>query len=378
MRSLTLTSLFLAVLTLSLLAFSPSAHAQSIRGMDLSMLQHLEDHGVEYRQAGRPQDPLVIFKAHGVNWVRLRLFVKPDGKEGQVNTLEYTLRLAKRLHAAELKWILDFHYSDAWADPEHQFIPAEWSALNHQQLTDRVFAYTRDTLALFEKNNCPPDMVAIGNEITNGMLWPDAGPLWITPPASTTAPTTQKSTRDLPKWDRMTDHLLAGIRGLRAVDPQSRIPIMIHIDKGHSKAISRDFFDFLEKRNVPFDYIGLSYYPFWNGTLAELKDNLHFLAGRYNKPIIIAETAYDTYGGPQGNLPYPITNDGQKQFMEELFKLVASTPDNKGAGIIYWAPEWIRGDKWNAPTWSGQWENRALFDPSGTPRPALSTWQIKP
>lgn len=349
---------------------TPAARAERINGADLSMLQYLEDHGVTYRDAGRAQDPLIIFKNHGCNYVRLRLFVDPSGKDGQVNTLAYTLQLAQRVHAAGLKWLLDFHYSDAWADPLHQTTPAAWAKLNHAQLTDRVFTYTRDTLAEFAKNNCAPDMVAIGNEITNGMLWPDAGPLWIEPAAGAA---TQKSTRDEPKWNNLADLLKAGIRGVRAVDPENKIRIMIHIDKGHSQAVSQDFFDHLRHHDVPFDIIGLSYYPFWNGPLTDLQSNLQNIATRYHKPIIIAETAYDTYGGPQGALPYPLTPEGQRDFLTELYRITTATPN--GLGVFYWAPEWIRGDQWNAPTWSGQWENRALFDATGTPRPAMNVWK---
>ena len=147
------------------------------KGADLSMVQALEYQGVRYRENGLPADPLAIFQEHGCNAVRLRLFVNPNGRGGQVNTLPYTLALARRVKKMGFHFLLDFHYSDRWADPGHQLTPAAWSGLSHEQLADRLFIYTRDTLAAFQQENCLPDMVQVGNEITDGMLAPDAWPL---------------------------------------------------------------------------------------------------------------------------------------------------------------------------------------------------------
>lgn len=159
------------------LAVSQAARAEFDKGADLSLVQFIQDHGVEYREAGVAKDPLLLFRDHGCNYVRLRLFLSPSGKEGQVNTLSYTLGLARRVKQAGMKFLLDLHYSDNWADPGHQTMPAEWVGLSHAELVDRVYAYTRETLADFRREGCSPDMVEVGNEITDGMLWPDAGPL---------------------------------------------------------------------------------------------------------------------------------------------------------------------------------------------------------
>lgn len=333
--------------------------ADFMKGADLSMLQHLQDHGVEYRQDGKVRDPLLIFKEHGCNWIRLRLFVAPNGREGQVNTLSYTLRLAKRVKQAGLDFMLDLHYSDQWADPGHQTIPAEWKALSHAQLVERVGAYTRETVAAFHREGCPPGMVAVGNEITNGMLWPDAGPL------------TSEA-----KWDHLADLLKAAIRGMREGESGTTSKVMIHLDKGGNREACRWFFDNLQRRDVPFDVIGLSYYPFWHGTLADLKSNLAALGQTYKKDIIVVETAYDMSGGPQKDLPFPPTEAGQQAFLEELIRVVAATPDGRGKGVCYWAPEWISGSQWDGPKWSKQNENRALFDEQGNPRPALAALRV--
>ena len=151
---------------------------------------------------------------------------------------------------------------------------------------------------------------------------------------------------------------------------------MIHIDKGNPQGLSRQFFDAISRRGVEFDAIGLSYYPFWNGSLEELGANLASLSKAYGKDIYVAETAYDTYGGDQKTLPFPLTPSGQKLSLEALIRTVAATPGGHGKGVFYWAPEWIRGKSWNGPTWSGQWEDRALFDYQGSVLPAIEALQL--
>jgi arabinogalactan endo-1,4-beta-galactosidase len=366
---------FAAAVAGSLAVLALPARAEFDKGADLSLLQFIQDHGVDYREAGKVRDPLLIFRDHGCNYVRLRLFLAPNGKEGQVNTLSYTLRLAGRVKQGGLKFLLDLHYSDGWADPGHQIMPREWAGLTHAQLEERVYAYTRETLAAFRREGCPPDMVEVGNEITNGMLWPDAGPFW--DPAKW-GDTKNPQPPDEAKWDRLADLLKAGIRAVRDDDPAAGIRTMIHIDKGGSREGSRWFFDHILGRGVSFDVIGLSYYPFWHGTLSDLRDNLASLSKAYGKDIIVVETDYDTWGGDQKALPFPITPDGQKAYMDELLRIVAATPGGRGRGVFYWAPEWIMGKRWTDVPWSGQWEDRALFDHSGNMLPAMRSFEFEP
>ena len=347
-----------------------------IKGMDLSLLGHLQSHGVQYRDAAGVKDPLLIFREHGVNCVRLRLFVHPDGTNGQVNTLPYTLALAKRVHKAGLRWLLDFHYSDEWADPLHQTIPALWAGLSHSELAERVFSYTRATLTAFAQEGCLPDMVQVGNEITNGMLWPAAGPLseassWND--IHSRMPWPEGSPEIL--WDALAEFVQAGIQGVRAADPDGAIPVMLHADKGGNWQVCRRFFDAFVSRAVSFDVIGLSYYPFWHGTLEDFKDNLAFLSDAYGKDIVVVETGYDWNGGEQGALPFPLTPLGQRAFLEEVIKVVANAPGGRGRGVFYWAPEWIQGQKWQGPDWSPIWEHRALFDTAGTMLPGLEAFR---
>jgi arabinogalactan endo-1,4-beta-galactosidase len=163
-----------------LLLFTTASLAEDpafFTGADLSMLQSVEDSGVRYKDAGQKKDALAIFKNHGFNTVRLRLFVNPDGTRGQVNTLRYTIALAQRVKKNGFRLLLDFHYSDGWADPGHQTVPAAWKDLPHAELVRRLHDYTHETLEEFRSAGCLPDMVQVGNEITNGICWPDGGPL---------------------------------------------------------------------------------------------------------------------------------------------------------------------------------------------------------
>lgn len=204
-------------------------NSRFVMGADLSLLQTIQDHGVQYKEAGQIKDPLMIFKDHGCEYVRLRLFVNPDGKEGQVNTLSYTLKLARRVKAGGLKFYLDYHYSDAWADPGHQSFPAAWHNRSHAQLVERVYTYTRDTMAAFKRAGCAPEIVSVGNEVSNGMMWPDGGPL-----------------NSDARWDAFADLLKAGIRAVRESDLEAII--MIHDAQGGNKDIGRWFYDNLRRR----------------------------------------------------------------------------------------------------------------------------------
>ena len=351
------------ILRLPLQAESPADHpaAQGFeKGADLSLLQFIEDHGVQYREAGRSGDPLTIFKAHGCNYVRLRLFVHPDGTDGQVNTLAYTVALAQRVKHADLRWMLDLHYSDAWADPAHQTIPGEWQGFSREQAVQKVFDYTKETLDAFQRAGCLPYTVEVGNEITNGMMWPVGGPL--------------KTPAD---FDALADLLKAGIRAVRTYGAPETIKVMLHVDKGGNRGVSKWFFDNCQQRGVNFDVIGLSYYPFWNGSLDDLRANLSFLAATYQKDIVVAETGSNWQGSTKPTTSFAFTPDGQKAYLEALAQVIASTPGGHGRGFFYWAPEWVEGASWGGPKWSVEWEDRALFDRTGNMLPAMDAYRAQ-
>jgi arabinogalactan endo-1,4-beta-galactosidase len=208
-------------------------------GADLSFLKQAEDRGTVFKDNNQPKPGLQIFKDHGYNWIRLRLFHTPTQLP---NNLEYTISLAQSAKELGFKFLLDYHYSDTWADPGKQFLPKAWEGLPHPQLVEAVFDYTRDSIAAFREAGVLPDMVQIGNEIPGGILWPDGKA-----PAN---------------WDNFAGLLKAGIAGAEAgKGNQPRPRIMLHIDKGGDKNATKSFFDKINSYRINFDVIGQSYYP---------------------------------------------------------------------------------------------------------------------
>ena len=335
-------------------------------GADVSLAPSIEQAGVIFKDAGKPTDIYQIFRAHGANCIRLRIFVHPNGKDGVVNDLAYTLSLAKRVKAAGLLFSLDFHYSDTWADPGHQSTPAAWQNLLLPQLTDQIRDYTAQVIRAFEDAGTPPDLVQIGNEITIGLLWP-VGKLAV------------KGVPEDVGFDQMALLLKAGIAGVKlGVGTKPMPPIMLHIDGGENQGRARWFFDHLTRCNVPFDLIGLSYYPFYKGTLTDLGQTLDFVARTYHKPVAVVETAYLTADDPsikpadRVGMPFPLTPRGQEQFLQALIQTVRATPDNLGAGVLYWYPESVPVKSPAVDAWYGG--NAALFDHQGNALPAFAAF----
>ncbi|MBN1846553.1 MAG: glycosyl hydrolase 53 family protein, partial [Sedimentisphaerales bacterium] len=220
-----------------------AAEREFLVGGDISALAVIEEHGGIFRDPNQPGDAIAIMRRYGANCFRLRLFVQPTGKNVVVNDLAYTIALARRIRAAGGQWLLDFHYSDTWADPAHQTKPAAWEDLPFEQPEARVYEYTRDCLGAFQKAGVPPDLVQPGNEITPGMLWPDGKLHDVVEPER--------------QWERFTRLLRAAVRGIQAA-PADRPPrIVIHIDQGANWPKTRWFFERIEKYQVPCDVIGL-------------------------------------------------------------------------------------------------------------------------
>ena len=318
---------FMSAIPPSLAAAPKERSAPMAVGVDLSLLDYTEAHGVRYKVKGAAQDPLKIFKSHGVNFVRLRLFVHPSGADGQVNDLPYTLKLAKRVKKAGLKLLLDFHYSDGWCDPQNQATPARWKGFSASELAEKIHGYTADVIRQFGKAGCMPDLVQTGNEITNGMLWP-----------------TGVVTSDA-HWDTFAGLLKSAIQGARDGGYHDRI--MIHIDRGGDWGYCRMFYENLDKRHVPYDIIGLSYYPFWQGTLANLKENMNNIATHFHKDVMVAETG-DEWRGGDGKSGLPATPDAQLAFLNSVFDAVRAVPDGHGIGVFYWG---AGVDRWFQVAW---------------------------
>jgi arabinogalactan endo-1,4-beta-galactosidase len=326
--------------------FLPAGNSQEFMiGADLSFLMKAEQEGFEFKEAGVAKPGLEIFSSHGYNWIRLRLFHSPDRLP---NDLDYTVELAKQARGAGFKFLLDYHYSDTWADPAKQYLPKAWEDLSHAILVDSVFEYTKRTIIAFREAGVMPDMVQNGNEIINGMLWPDG---------------------KLPEnWDNLADLIQAGINGVHAGCGNMPVPlIMIHIDQGGNKEKTKYFFDKITQYEIDFDIIGQSYYPWWHGSLLDLRDNMYFMAKTYRKPIVVVEAAYCSepteYKEKPG--PFPETPEGQKAYLEEVTRVVLNTPDNLGAGVFWWEP--AVGDRRGIAT-------RDMFDADGNVLPVIEVF----
>jgi arabinogalactan endo-1,4-beta-galactosidase len=334
---------FAAALASLTLSGGETTAADYAIGADLSFLKQAEDRGVAFRDGGAAKPGLQIFKDHGYNWVRLRLFHTPKTLP---NDLPYTIALARQARDQGFKFLLNFHYSDTWADPGKQFIPLDWKGKSHDELVRAVFEYTRDVIRAFRAAGVLPDMVQIGNEVISGMLWPDG---------------------KLPDhWDRFAEMVQAGIRGVengRGDGPRPRI--MIHIDRGGDRRGTKQFFDKLHTFKVPYDVIGQSYYPWWHGSLLDLRENLDFMASEYRKDIILVEVAYcwrpTEYRKKAG--PFAETPAGQRQFLDEVNRIVLNTRDNRGIGIFWWEP-----------AVAGPLRSRGFFDDDGNALPVIDVF----
>lgn len=336
-----------------------------IKGADISFVPQIEDLGGAYSVEGTQTDPVEIFSQNGVDYIRLRLWHTPsDGYCGLVKTIQ----MAQRVKQNGSKFLLNIHYSDTWADPAHQTKPEAWQSLTYTQLVDSVYAYTFNVVQAFNDANALPDMIQIGNEITVGFLWPEGRV------GGTYNTTTQ--------WQQFTTLLKTARNAIVDAVPYATIPIMLHIDRGGDNAGARWFFDKMNSYQVPFDYIGLSFYPWWHGTLTQLTQNLNDLAIRYGKNIIVVETAYpwtlqayDNVTNIVGSTSqlhdgYPSTIDGQFNFLSDIIQVIKNVPNYKGKGIFYWAPEYISVQPIGSP-----WENLALFDFQGEVLNSIAAFQ---
>jgi arabinogalactan endo-1,4-beta-galactosidase len=339
-----------------------SAPGPMIVGDDLSFAVQEQAAGAVYTDGGRAASPEAILAAHGGNYVRLRLWVDPPAG---YSDLANVLAMARRAKAAGMRLLLDPHYSDFWADPQKQPTPQAWAGQDLPTLARTVRAYTRDVLNALAAQGTPADMLQLGNEIRNGMLWPTGQIDWDTGTG----------------WDALGTLLRAAAAGAR--DARGPTPkLVVHFDQGGDNAFSRSFFDHIVAQHVPFDVIGLSYYPFFHGTLTQLRTNVDDLARRYDRDVAVVETQYGwtlDNGDELGDflfqdsqlLPgYPASPEGQEAFISDLLSIVAAVPDHHGAGIFYWQPEWIPGVGWEPGAGTPN-DNLTLFDFIGRALPSI-------
>lgn len=359
-----------------------------VKGADLSTLLELEKCGAKYYDEGQETDILDIVKKYDVDTIRIRLWNDPWSETGETygvggNDLPISLEIAKRVTAAGFGVLLNFHYSDFWADPGKQIKPKAWADYGVKELERAVYDYTLETMRTFLKEGVNLTMVQVGNELSKGLLWPEG---------------------KVPNYDNIVNFVNAGIRAVREAD--AKIPIMIHLDDGGNNALYREWFDHFMERGEDFEIIGLSYYPFWHGTLDMLSDNMNDIAKRYGKELIIAEVSmghtmadyksyeklsdeerkgYATRRELVDKIEYPMTKQGQYDFMEAFLNRISHIYGNKGRGFFYWEPAWIpvAGSGWATPAslaymkdpgpCGNEWANQALFDYDGN---ALPAWKL--
>ena len=386
----------LAVFALSVVHGRAEEPLPFLMGADVSLAPTLEKAGVVFKDGGQPADILAIFRAHGANCIRLRLFVHPhpEGKDAEVNDLPYTLAIAKRVKAAGLRFCLDLHYSDVWAEPSHQQTPAGWPGplpmtrgarpsdyygfwphdleriCNVARMARQVQDYTTQTLQAFREAGAVPDVVQIGHGIDMGILWP-VGELFV---------------NGLPKdlcYDQLAALLQAGVQGVREGTSGGPMPrIMLHVGNGGIKDSVQRFFDQIVQRGVTFDLIGLGFYPYQpGGTLADLRQTLEITARLYGKPVVVVETAYLNSAAPwldlssHPGMTFPQSPDGQRDYLQALIKTVHEAPDGLGAGVLYWYPESMASLQTFYPGAKFWWGGKAaLFDQEGSALPAFAAF----
>lgn len=288
---------------------------EKILGADISFLPQLEDEGLKFYVNGVQKDAIQILKEHGFNYIRLRIFVDPAADSGYSKKgycgLEQTKQMAKRIRAANMKFLLDFHYSDNWADGGKQYTPAAWKNLAFPELVTQVHDYSKQVLTELKQQGTLPDMVQIGNEIRPGMLWPNGR---------------------FEHPDSLAALLKAGTAGVKEVAPNTLI--MMHIDVGGDNAKSRRWLDAMISRGVQFDVIGESYYPYWHGTLDSLKNNLTDLSNRYDKEVIVAE--YSKQKVAVNDIAFNLPRGKMKgTFIWEPLNYGEAIFDEKGESIDY-------------------------------------------
>ena len=309
------------------------------KGADVSWLPQMEATGYRfYDTDGKEKDCLQLLKERGMNTIRLRVFVNPsqDKASGHCSK-EETVAMALRAQKAKMRIMIDFHYSDTWADPAKQAKPAAWANLSFDALQNKVYEHTFDVLTALKKAGVTPEWVQVGNEIPGGMLWPDG------------------STNN---WAQLAQLLNKGYEATKAVN--AKIKVIVHVDEGNNNEKFRWFFDKATEHQVKYDVIGLSYYPFWikkdySETIADLQNNLNDMASRYQKEVMVVEV---------GGVDEQVQNT--RELLAATIKAVRAVPDHKGLGVLYWEPQ-------GAKSWSGY--GLSAWQQDGKPSPALDAFK---
>lgn len=307
------------------------------KGADVSWVTQMEQSNYRfYNEAGTAQDLFQLLRDHDMNAVRLRVWVNPAGGWNGVNDV-----VAKAVRAQKLGFrvMIDFHYSDSFADPGKQTKPAAWQNYAFGQLLTAVYDHTTTVLDSLKKHNITPEWVQVGNETDDGMLWPEG-----------------RASTNMANFARLVDQ---GYAAVKAVSPTSKV--IVHVSNGFNKGLFRYLFDGLVKNGARFDVIGLSLYPSdtnWPALTAQCLSNMNDLMSRYpGKEVMVVET------GMPASAVIPA-----QQMLLDLMAKVKSVPANKGLGVLYWEPQ--------AYNWMGY--GLGLWQSNGQPTAAISSFLNNP
>ena len=359
----------LILLTTTLLIIAITASAQKYVGGDISMLTKYEDAGVVYKDKnGNAVQPLPFFKGQGLNAMRVRLFVDPslDNDKAVCQDMDYVKALGKRIKDQGMAFMLDFHYSDTWADPGKQWTPDAWKTLSDAELYEKIYEYTKDCLQQLKAAGATPDFIQTGNEISYGMMWGTK--------AAVGSNTVNRCYTNSPEanWTRFFNLLKKAGQACREECPNAKI--IIHSERTPKPNVLTDYFDRMKNAEIDYDIIGLSYYPEHHGNLATLETALTSLETKnYGKDIMIVETGYSyawSIGGEYDyTATYPYTEEGQRQFTADLIAKLNGHSSVKG--LFWWWPE----DNGNKGV-TNSWWNAALYNHS-TGQPYAAFYELK-
>jgi len=334
-------------------------------GGDISLLPSYEDHGATFYDTDGTTaitDLLSYFASQDLNAMRVRLFVNPDNAsdddkgDGAIQDLEYVTTLGKRIKDAGFAFLLDLHYSDSWADPSHQYTPADWSALGDDDLVARISDYTKATLQTLINAGATPDYIQIGNEISYGMLWGVSGG------------TLKKCyTSSTSNWQRFANLLSSASKACREACPDAKI--IIHTERVAQTSVLKAFYQNMASYNVDYDIIGLSYYPIYHNGLDQLSAAITTLETTFtNKPIWLVEVGYWHAWQPSSTTydissTYPVSEAGQQAFTEALIDTLNN--HSSVTGLFWWHMEANEhGLDWSTKRVTDEWWNASLFDNS--------------
>lgn len=306
------------------------------QGADVSWITQMEAEGRKfYDRNGKETECFTLLKSLGMNSIRLRVWVNPLAK---YNATADVVAKAKRAQALGFRLMIDFHYSDDWADPEKQTKPSAWRAMDIEGLKRAVYLHTFEVLSELKKNGIAPEWVQVGNETNDGMLWPEG--------------------RASVNMGHFAGLINAGYAGAKAIFPQAKV--IVHISNGYDNKLFRWMFDGLTQHGAQYDVIGMSLYPFyaneaWQTVNQKCFDNMKDMVARYNKEVMIVEV------GMRWDQPQEC-----KLFLEDLLQKTKSVASQKGLGVLYWEPQAYNN-------WVGY--SLGAFDNKGRPTIALDAFK---